>query len=126
MPIGVRRQQRFQCGGCGRASTLKITVDPEEAKSALLPPPGWFDVSLSGQDPTFGAVATVSVFVCSDTCANAVAQGQGTAVPMLTNFKAFLAGQGVSQAVTEVTDPNESDEEEEEEPQYADEPPTRN
>lgn len=108
--MGIFRQQKFTCAGCGRSKTAKITVDPEAAKDPIAPPPEWHNISLTSQDPNFGGIASVVLFTCSEACAATVESGKGAAASFLQTFKAFCAGQGAKNVLTLIDADEDEDE----------------
>lgn len=97
MPGHIFRQQQFRCAGCGATKRAKLTVEPHAAHDPIAPPPGWFRVDATAQHPDVGAIGTITLFACTEACANRAAAGEGPGQVYLTRFKeAFAPGGTVS------------------------------
>lgn len=101
--MGIFKQQRFTCGGCGQVKTAKVTVAPQQSTDPVGPPPGWSYANITAQHPVFGAIGSLSVFICSEECGHKIEKLEGAAKPLIEAFqKAFASG---ANHLTAVADP---------------------
>ena len=97
--MGVFRKMQFRCVGCGAGKLAKLTVQPRQAADPIAPPPGWLRVDLTAQHPDIGAIGTLTLFACSQACADTVAAGAGVGKPYIDGFRAAFAPGGKHEIV---------------------------
>jgi hypothetical protein len=89
--MGIFKQQRFTCGGCGQVRTAKGTVKPEQAQDPLGPPPGWSFANVTAQHPVFGAIGSLTVFFCAPPCGEQIEKGEGASATLIAEFQRAFA-----------------------------------
>lgn len=87
----IFKQQKFICGGCGATKVAKVNVPFEQKDTPLAPPPGWASATVVAQHPEFGATAALSIYACSEACAQKLAAGAGPGIALIEQFQKTFA-----------------------------------
>jgi hypothetical protein len=86
----IFREQKFICGGCGKAKDVKLQVPAAQRTDPIAPPKGWYEASFTAQSPETGAIGAVVAYCCSMACANQAAALQGASKPLIEKFQAVF------------------------------------
>lgn len=87
----IFKKQQFQCIGCGKTVTAKVSVNPAQATDPIAPPPGWFRIDVTAQHPLTGGIGSMVCFACGEACAERTARGEGVGQGYIERFKGIFA-----------------------------------